>query len=319
MITKNSMKKIPKKSSRVKRIVSTFGIPLLLFCAGTILFIRYIVYSDFSFTVLSHYHDKGIFKPFKSDELHNGQSIRGSFTASDNYLGIVALRFNTFDRKNDDIITFRIKESRQNEWYSKQSYRTTLEHDQLYNFGFPLIADSYGKSYTFELLSTRGKRGDAIALSEKEPVAATKYKYSRHAFMVNKSLIPSFYWTKFVNEFLYSNVFFYLIVFFLPVAWYMLRAFNRRYAAHIGFAAAITLIAYSILFLKKTHDEVTVILTALTALSIDNKDRFRILLLMALLALLASALLYGMGNHESAISAASWVFMFLVSSFVVRI
>ena len=60
-----------------------------------------------------------------------------------NELGVVWIRFNTFGRINSDILTFKIREKGQNNWYYENLYRVDQFQDgKLFPFGFPPREDA---------------------------------------------------------------------------------------------------------------------------------------------------------------------------------
>lgn len=116
---------------------------------------------------------KSIGKP-----LYKGDKVFGVFTALDPNLGIVLVRFWNFENISKDKLTFRIKEVGSKNWYYEGTYKVDqFQPNEYFTFGFPIISNSKGKRYQFELESTAGKQGDAIAISTKKPYFATRYKF----------------------------------------------------------------------------------------------------------------------------------------------
>lgn len=283
----------------------------VLLCAG--LFIRYIAYSDFSFTVLSMYHNIDILTNHKTTEIMAGESVTGTFKAAEDNLGIVAVRFNTFHRTNDDIITFRLKESKKSRWITEQSVRTSFEHNKLYNFGFTPIADSKAKIYTFEITSTRATEGDAIAVSTQEPVAATKYKFSKQTLIENKNLIPLFLWKKIINEFTYSHLLYFFIIFFTPTIWCLIRLLNIRHTMEALRIMILALIAMSIFLVEKLPSEVFIILGGTLCFAVEKRNRTTFLFHTSTAILIISAATYLLTLHDMAIRAAAWIYVLYTS------
>lgn len=118
------------------------------------------------------------FSYLKAGELVAGEIISGEFTAKNNNLGIVTVRFDTSNRVNNDILKFRVKENGNAQWYYSNDYQTKVfTNDNFFPFGFPKISNSMGKIYQWEIESVNGKKGDAVMLSKNEPVLQVKYEF----------------------------------------------------------------------------------------------------------------------------------------------
>lgn len=183
----------------IKHIVKWCLIPILLFIFWFTLTLLY-VGSTAGITVLmySHYMNETI--SWNTRELLAREKIRGEFIARDNNLGIVAVRFNTFFRINEDIVRFRIKENRNKDWFYENDYTTPqFQPNQLFTFGFPIIEDSREKKYTFEIESLQGEKYDAVAVSPIEPVYVTKYQYSRKRILSDNKYMISYLKNKILN------------------------------------------------------------------------------------------------------------------------
>lgn len=137
-------------------------------------------------------------KPF----LKSGEITRGVFTASENFLGTISIRFNAFERINSDTLLFRLKEKGSSKWYSENSYMV----DQFtglpfFPFGFPPIISSKGKIYIVELESLRGTPKDSIGISIGKPSIQIGYYYPRSYLFKNVKIFLQFVVTKIVREF----------------------------------------------------------------------------------------------------------------------
>jgi hypothetical protein len=127
------------------------------------------------------------------NELLKGQRITGGFTASENYLGQVLVRFYNYNRINKDSVDFRLKEKGQSAWYYEHTYKTDqFLPNNLFTFGFPPITDSKGKSYEFEIESVQGQPEDAVTLSQKRPLLALEYQYPKSLIIKNPSKAMEF-------------------------------------------------------------------------------------------------------------------------------
>lgn len=138
---------------------------------------------------------KAIGKP-----LYKGDKVVGKFTAPDNNLGIVLVRFWNFENISKDKLIFRIKEVGAKNWYYTGTYKVDqFQPNEYFTFGFPIIENSKAKSYQFELESTAGKKGDAIAISKQHPYFATRYKFFLTKNKTHPLHILGFSWKKIVD------------------------------------------------------------------------------------------------------------------------
>lgn len=136
------------------------------------------------------------------EKILRGKKIEGHFRAQTNRLGTVAIKFTTFNHLNYDQIIFRLKEKGKEEWFYENAYNTDpIRQEVFWPFGFPLIADSKGKTYEFEIESLRGENEQAIAINPLQKFFITKYSYSKQWLLENKKEIPSFVLQKITSSF----------------------------------------------------------------------------------------------------------------------
>lgn len=153
----------------------------------------YAFYNDPNKLLIEYSHQKSNFVHLGKGEIYEGEKVEGAITATENNLGIIAVRFETYGRKNTDSLIFRLKEKNENEWYYVNEYESRLfQGYPLFPFGFPIITHSKGKTYIFELESLRGKPGNAIAIEENEPIIVSKHKFSKEALLGNRDDLASF-------------------------------------------------------------------------------------------------------------------------------
>ena len=218
------MKKV-NKMSMGKRWFLYGVIPMLLIAVWGVFTLLYITSYDKSFLLLSYNHSKDNFNQLTHNKLLAGNKISGEFTASEDNLGIVSLRFTLFSRvpfKNEDLLAFRIKEKGDTKWYYQSNYRSGIIYDvPLFPFGFPKIADSKGKQYVFELQSLKGNAQNSIALSKREPILISKYETSKQFLLADKKELLYFTLKKF-NALKTTEVLFVSFIFLLPLIIYFL-------------------------------------------------------------------------------------------------
>lgn len=127
------------------------------------------------------------------NELLEGEKLQGKFTATDNYLGQVLIRFYNFKRINPDKVIFRIKEEDSESWYYQSIYKTDqFQPHLLFPFGFPVISYSEGKTYIFEVESLDGQPEQSIGLSPVSPLGAVLYQYPKKLLLSDPNFLVNF-------------------------------------------------------------------------------------------------------------------------------
>lgn len=143
-------------------------------------------------TINSNLSDKVLTKK-TFNKLLKGDKITGRFTVLQNYLGQLSIRFYNYDRKINDEVVFRIKNINSNSWYYEHTYETNqfLPND-LFPFGFPVIPDSKGKTYLFEIESVKGKPDDSVTLSRMQPLVTLSFQYPKLLIIKDKNVLLEF-------------------------------------------------------------------------------------------------------------------------------
>lgn len=175
----------------------------ILIIVGTVLLLVVIYLANFKnkpFTTLQKTYPQSIFLQRKDGELLQGDKIAGEFMAIENNLGIVSIRFQTFNKVNDGIFIFRIKEKGKNQWSYINKYEAKkFGGYPFFPFGFPIIHDSDGKYYYFELESLDGKKGNTVAISADEPAIVVTYKFTKNQLLSDKKILLSLIFQKSKN------------------------------------------------------------------------------------------------------------------------
>lgn len=183
---------------------------LLLFIFGTLLCLAFALYANSSFRTLSLNHNFNKLQVNK--KILKKEKIFGEFKAGENGLGIITVRFNTFNRLNHDLLIFRIREKNSKHWYYENRFNTI----NFYNyFGFPKIENSKNRVYYFEIESTKGSLQNSLAVDGREPNFKSFYQVSKKEFIYRK-LPNSLLKTQFVPI---------LILFYLPFLFEIFRPF----------------------------------------------------------------------------------------------
>jgi len=114
-------------------------------------------------------------------QLFAGGIISQDFVSYYDNLGIIAVRFKTFSRINDDTLIFRLKEEGNSSWYYVANYKTDQFQDRnLFPFGFPIIEKSKGIKYHLEIESKSGSESSFVQIDNLRPVLVSKHQYKLH-------------------------------------------------------------------------------------------------------------------------------------------
>lgn len=292
-------------------------IPFILFLVWFCLSIVYYK-NNFGVTSLtSDYHKKN-FINFTTDSLQKGNKIKGEFKANYDYLGIVAIRFNTYFQINEDIIRFRIKEKNSKEWYYQYDYTTPqFQPNQLFTFGFPVMSNSGGKTYHFEIESLQGEGDNAVAVSPIEPVFATKYQYPRKEISSNLSKATEFIFLKIINSLMSVDFVISTFAYILPFSFYVIyQLYFAKYLAHryyIVLFPIMTMLFVESFLVNNTNDLLVIILTGMVAATmLVYKLESSITFTFALVFLVLTAIFYTGRIENIAENFAVWAYMLLV-------
>lgn len=133
-----------------------------------------------------------------------GEKITGRFVASEDNLGILAVKFRTDNRVIDDILTFKIKETGAHVWYENQYNANQFQNNKFFTFGFPVIRDSKGKAFEFAIESMEGERDSAISVVTNFPIRL-KYHFPTELFLENKRGLIKYLTKKAVNTLQYVD------------------------------------------------------------------------------------------------------------------
>lgn len=205
----------------IKKILIIFS--LVLVWVGFTLW--YIVIYDESFLILSYSHSNKNFQNITHERLLKGKMLSGEFIAKENNLGIISLRFKKFLRipyDQEDVLVFRLKKKGETNWYYENEYRSGLTFDVPFlPFGFPLISDSKGKTYYFELESLSGNKINGVSLDKKEPFLVSKYQKEKSEIVKDYKVFLFYVCQKIINSFRSIDVVYSSFVFSLPLLFYI--------------------------------------------------------------------------------------------------
>jgi hypothetical protein len=121
-----------------------------------------------------------------------GNVIKGTFRAKENYLGIIQIKFKSSKNTNSRLV-FRFKEEGKNGYiYTNTINSSNIDYLPFYPFGIPPIQDSKNKTYTFEL-TTQNK---FIDLSDEDPIIILQYHFPKELLLHNRSMAMHFIFAK---------------------------------------------------------------------------------------------------------------------------
>jgi hypothetical protein len=256
-----------------------------------------------------------------------GDSISGTFKASEENLGLVLLKFNNYvkpDYSSEDELIFSIKQVGQKDWYYSGRYRSgAFEHQAYFPFGFTPIANSKNKSYQFQLFSLNGNSSNGLTLSKNSPVLITAYQFSRKEILQSKPFLIRFIIEKIETSF--TNLDFVLssILYLLPLLFYILWLINlnhkiiiRRYLAQ----ATLILVLLDIFLLSNLYLGILLGLSIPWIISIRLKrleSGVSFIIAFALLFVWIASMFIHLDFYSSKLNV--WVYLFLVTGTAVAV
>jgi len=109
------------------------------------------------------------------DEILPKKPFVFAFTADEDNLGSVEVRFRSYKRQDNYALLFQLQEvGTTNMIYEHIYYLFPFEQERLFPFGFPVISDSRGKHYEITL-SSIGSKDIPVAVSHAYPSVTAKY------------------------------------------------------------------------------------------------------------------------------------------------
>lgn len=203
-----------EKFNTIKIII----VPFLMLIVGFFLSIYF--YLEVSPLTLQYVHPTSQISFPLSKELLKGDRIHGEFIAKENNLGTIAIPITTFNRLNNDIIVFEMRVKGAKFWNIVNKYVTDrFPNDKPYPFGFPVINNSQGKTYEFEVYSMNGVRDNAVGFTKGSKFFYSRYTFSR-TYLTGEKSLASFAQKKVANLLMSPQYIFYLLLFLAPTFLY---------------------------------------------------------------------------------------------------
>jgi|WetSurMetagenome_2_1015567.scaffolds.fasta_scaffold00244_21 hypothetical protein len=320
--------KIIKKAATFlnKKMVVWAIIPILLLVFWVFLSYQYIA-SKTGVSVLAYPASAGDYISGKRTELLKGEKIGGQFVAKDIHLGIISVRFKTFSRINKDVVIFRIKEKGSEDWLYEHPYLVDqFQDNQYFTFGMPILDNSFGKVYQFEIESVRGKSNDAIALSRIKPIFVTKYKFTKNEILANAKILIKFIFMKTTESLADNDFIAFSTIYLLPFFFYLaIKIVDVRISTFLRKRDVKSLLIYTPLYLIFSGVIITIILAKIVYLPMifiiavlwiitiaKYRLEDRVTLFSGGACLLISPFLFLFSFLREAINTATWAYVFLV-------
>lgn len=210
-------KKIPSLSNL---FIEWLILPIFLFFIWTVLsfayLTEYINKEDYSFSVLSKNHE---YIPLIQSSQSN--TITGEFTAGENFLGVVLLRFDVSKTIKNVPLSFKIKEKGESKWYHESESNTKhIQYLPLLPFGLPVIEDSRGKTYVYTVFTQ--KETETLTLSNEIPNVVTKYQFPKAELLADSTFLLYFLQQKAI--YIIQNSYFLLVsvMYLMPFVLYVI-------------------------------------------------------------------------------------------------
>ncbi len=198
----------------MKYIVLRTGVVFTLLLLGTI--IAFIFYREVHYTAIQQYETGGLDRE-SAGPLVKDRIIRGEITAKYDNFGTLKIRVNTYGRFNYDTIHFRLREKGKEQWSVLNSYVVdTFPNKLLYGFGFPVIQNSAGKTYEFELDSETGTPENSIGFFHGKYSLASQYVFSKNMLVKSPEVATGFLKAKLLSLVSDPYVLLYYMIFLLP-------------------------------------------------------------------------------------------------------
>ena len=301
-------------SNRLIAFVAIPGALFFLWIAASLVFNNKI-----SFSVLEFTQDNSSIAQVPKGKILKGDKVAGAFTASENNLGLVLLKFNNYvkpDYANEDILVFSIKQLGEKNWYYSGEYRSgAFEHQAYFPFGFAPIMNSRNKTYQFQLVSLNGNNSNALELSKDSPVLMSAYQFSRAEFLQNKSFLIRFILEKIETSF--TNLDFVLssILYSLPLLFYIIFLLHLNKQKFLGrYLGKVTLVLIIIdifliqnLYLGILFGLIIFWIVSIKLKKVRSETSFKIAFILLFLWIISMVI----GENAFSLKLNIWVYAFL--------
>lgn len=251
----------------------------------------------------------------RDGELMKGDVVRGEFISKHPNLGQIMLRFNNNFHDSEDVLLFRIKEETHVRW----DYQVQIKTDQflpgeLFPFGFPIIKNSQGKRFVFEIESLQGEQGKGISIERSNPVFTAIYVFSKNEIISDTKILLYFIYNKTLNILYYSPYVFSISLLFLTV-FFLLSVLSYL------FPLILSVIVFSDIFSGYPIDDISLI--AIFGIYIVIADEYKyeskISLSIASLLTFIALIMLILKQPTIANSATEWMSIFIFNAIIQQI
>jgi hypothetical protein len=205
-------------------------------------------------------------------------------------------------------------------------------------FGFPIIADSLDKEYTFELESLRGNPRNAVIVSSQYPRLQSKYVTDLGEIKSDPNALIEYFKQKYIGAFDNPSVVFSSLIYALPLIFYLawltglikqllkpfpnqIRWFEKRLnslknkeTATVFVSLTLFSVVYDIFIIQLTNDMAYIIIVALwltlfKIFKLENRFTFGVGLIILIISAISNTVMFEAVAEKSA----AWAFMFFVT------
>ena len=249
----------------------------------------------------------------RSGALLAGDIVKGRFHSQYKNIGLLSVRFDNNYHTSDDVLMFRFKESGAEKWFYEAKYNTDqFQPHKLFPFGFPLIADSVGKDYIFELESLKGTTESGILIDRQDPVFVAKSSFSKAYLLQNKKELQNFIVTKPYSLLVDPIIRFNLLIYFSPLILYLVFLLFRQQSYQLLSLFTVSIALWESFYVKGSYDILYLsVFVFWLMISGFYKLEGRISALYAISFLILTPIMLVIGNDKVAEKIAVWAYLFL--------
>ncbi len=218
-------------------------------------------------------------------------------------------------------MAFRLKESGRESWYYEANYNTDqFLPGKLFPFGFPIIPDSNGKTYIFEIESLRGTVGSGIFIDQNPPVFTAVSFLNRGEILNSIPKILDFATRKVVNVVADKENLTTAVIYFSPFIFYLIYLLLSGVSFQILSGLTLVVIITEIYYLPNSSNFLylsTLFLWGLTVYRHHFETRITATVTIILLSISGLYLLFNEVIFAEKFSI--WAYLFLCASVIQQI
>lgn len=295
----------------MKKLWMRLGISLIITVAGIIL--AFVCLQEVNVTSLLTYHDRGVYSFNINGPLVRGIVVRGEFRAAYDDLGMVKLRIRTYNRINTTHLRFEIREKGKGAVWATNEYATDrFEDGLLYPFGFPLIADSKGRTYEFSLESLDGTPDNAIGIVSGYHDVASQYVFTKSQILSGSGQILSFIRERALRTLTDPYTVLFFSMFLVPAVIYSIERYRNIMMVY-------ALLIYTYIPLSMHANTILVLAASVAGIALLTRTVASRIYVVALLWLLQIPVAIAFGNVLATNRAATLVFFLVLIGGIISV